>query len=56
MVDLERDQIETFLCLLGRRHNISPNSIMGNVKTLEGNLFILIIFIHVLDIEEYESS
>ena len=43
------------MCFLGRRHNRSPNSIRRNVKTHEGNVFILIIFIYVLGIEEYES-
>ena len=55
MVDPEREHIERFICFLGRRHNISPNSIQRNVKTHEGNVFILIIFIYVLYIEEYES-
>ena len=55
MVDLEREQIRRFLCFLGRRQNRSPNSIQRNVKTLEGNVFILIIFIYVLYIDECES-
>ena len=55
MDGLEREQIGRFLCFLGRKHNRSPNSIRRNVKTREGNVFILIIFIYVLDIEEYES-
>ena len=54
MVDYEREQIGRFICFLGRRHNISPNSIRRNVKTHEGNVFILIIFIYVLDIQDYE--
>ena len=55
MVDPKRDQIERFLCFLGRRQNISPNSIIRNPKTLEGKVFMLIIFIYVLYIEEYDS-
>ena len=55
MVDLEREKIERFLCFLGRRQNISPNSIIRNPKTLEGKIIILIIFIYMLYIEEYES-
>ena len=55
MVDPEREQIGRFLCFLERRRNRSPNSIWINVKTVEGNVFVLIIFIYVLDIEEYES-
>ena len=55
MADPKREQIERFLCFLGRRHNRSPNYIQRNVKTLEGNVFILIIFIYMLDIWEYES-
>ena len=43
-----REKIGWFLCLLGRRQNISPNSIRRNVKTHEGNVFILVIFIYVL--------
>ena len=48
MVDLGREKIGWFLCLLGRRQNISPNYNMRNIKTLEANVFILIIFIYVL--------
>ena len=33
----------------GRRKNIIPNFIMRNVKILEGNVFILFIFIYPLD-------
>ena len=55
MVDLEIDHIESFLCFLERRHNRNPNSIWRNVKNLEGNVFVLIIFIYVLDIEDYET-
>ena len=55
MVDLGREKSERFLCFLGRRQNIIPTYIHRNVKNLEGNIFILIIFIYVLDIEEYES-
>ena len=54
MTDLDKEQIGRFLTLLGRRKNRSPNSIKRNVKTPEGNVFILIIFIYVLYIEEYE--
>ena len=53
MDDLEREKIERFLCFLGRRQNISPNSIERNVKKPNSNVFILSIFIYVLDIEEY---
>ena len=55
MVDFEREQIGRFLCFLGRRQNISLNYIMINVKTPEANVFVLIIFTCVLDINEYES-
>ena len=50
MDDLEKEKIGRILCFLGRRHNRSPDSIMRNVKTPEGDVFILIIFIYVLDI------
>ena len=53
--DSEKEQIKRFICFLGRRQNRSPNSIRKNVKTPEGNVFILIIFIYVLFIEEYKS-
>ena len=55
MVDHEKGNIMRFLCFLGRSQNRSPNTILRKVKTLEGNSFILIIFIYVLDIDEYES-
>ena len=55
MVDLEKEQIGRFLCFLGRNHNRIPNIIIRELKTHEGNYFILVIFIYVLDIEEYES-
>ena len=55
MVDLEREKTKRFLCFLGRRHNRSPNYIQRSVKTHEGNVFMVIIFIYVLNIEEYES-
>ena len=55
MVEPEREQFRKFLCFLGRSKNRSPNNIMREVKTSEGNSFILVIFIYVLDIEEYES-
>ena len=47
MVDHEKEQ--------SRGSYRSPNSIQRNVKTPEGNVFIIVIFIYVLDIEEYES-
>ena len=56
MDDAYIEKIRRFLCFLGRRHNRSPNSIRINVKTPEGNVFILIIFMYALDMEEYESS
>ena len=56
MVDPKKELIERLLCFLGRRHNRSPNSIWRNVKIPKDNVFILIISIYVLDIEEYESS
>ena len=56
MDDLEREHIGRFLCFLGRRQNRIPNSILINVKTHEVNAFLLIIFIYVLDIEEYGYS
>ena len=55
MVDPEKEQIGRFLCFLERSQNIIPNIILREVKTFEGNSFILVIFIYVLDIEEYES-
>ena len=55
MVDPEREHIGRFLCFLGRRQNISPNYIWKNVKIPNGNVFILIIFIYVLYIEDHES-
>ena len=55
MVDLEKEQIRRFLCFLGTNHNRIPNIIIREIKTHEGNYFILVIFIYVLDIEEYES-
>ena len=55
MVDPEKDQIGRFLCFLGRRQNIIPNSIRRNAKTPKCNVLILFIFIYVLYIEEYES-
>ena len=55
MVDLEKEQIRRFLHLVGRRHNRIHNSIRINVKTPKGNEFILIIFIYLLDIYNYES-
>ena len=54
MVDSKKDQIRRFLCFLRRSHNRSPNNILREVKTLEGNSFILVIFIYVLGIEEYD--
>ena len=48
MLDPKREDIVRLLCFLGRRHNRSPNYNMRNIKTLEANVFILIIFIHVL--------
>ena len=48
MVDFERQKIRRFLYFLGRRQNRSPNSIQRNVKSPEGNAFILIIFICVI--------
>ena len=56
MVDPKKEQIESFICFLGRRQNKSPNYIQRNVKIPEGNVFILIIFIYVLDIQDYEPS
>ena len=55
MVDLEREQIERFLWFLERSQNRSTNTILRDGKTHEGNLFILVIFIYVLYIKEYES-
>ena len=55
MVDPEKEKIKRFLCFLGRSQNISPNTIMREVKIPDDNSFILVIFIYVLDIEEYES-
>ena len=55
MVDPEKENIRRFLCFLGRRQNRSPNSIQRNVNNSEDNVFILIIFIYVLYIEDYES-
>ena len=55
MDDPEKEQIGIFFCFLGITQNRIPNTIMREVKTLEGNSFILVIFIYVLDIEEYES-
>ena len=55
MVDPRKEQIGRFLCFLGRSQNRSPNTIMREVKTHEGNSFILFVFIYVLDKEEYES-
>ena len=55
MDDPEKEQMRRFLCFLGRSQNISPNTIMREVKILKVNSFILVKFIYVLYIEEYVS-
>ena len=51
----KNEKIGRFLCFLGRSQNRNPNTIMREVKSPEDNSFILVIFIYVLNIEEYES-
>ena len=55
MVDPKREHIETFISFLVRRQNKIHIYVRINVNTFEGNIFILIIFIYVLDIDGYES-
>ena len=55
MDDPEKEHIGRILCFLRRIQNRIPNFICRRIKTPEGNSFVVIIFIYVLDIEEYES-
>ena len=54
MADPEKEHIRRFLCFVGISQNIIPNTILIEVNTHEGNSFIIVVFIYVLDIEEYE--